>query len=85
MVRDIRGLECALGDGYKSPQPSEWDTRQVARQQIVAARNIAVGSVLLREDLATARCGRGLPANEVWGLVGQVASRNYKAGEIFEI
>ena len=33
MVRDIRALEVAFGDGVKAPQPSEWDTRKAARQQ----------------------------------------------------
>ena len=41
MVRDIRALQAALGDGGKTPQPSEWDTRQAARQQVVASRDIA--------------------------------------------
>lgn len=84
MVRDIRALEVALGDGGKTPQPSEWDTRQAARQQVVAARDIAAGSVLTRDDLTTARCGRGLPPTALWGLVGRDAGRAYAAGDVIE-
>lgn len=84
MVRDIRALEAAFGDGGKAPQASEWDTRQAARQQVVAARPIAVGSVFVRQDLTTARCGRGLPPTALWGLVGQRAGRDFAAGEVIE-
>lgn len=84
MVRDIRSLELAMGDGSKSPQPSEWDTRQAARQQVVAARDISAGTALTRLDLTTARCGRGLPPTSLWDLVGQVSMRSFAAGEVFE-
>lgn len=82
MVGDIRALQAALGDGCKAPQPSEWDTRQAARQQVVAARDIPAGAVLTRQDLTTARSGAGLPPTALWGLVGQPASRCFAAGEI---
>lgn len=84
MVRDIRALQAALGDGGKTPQPSEWDTRQAARQQVVAARDIAAGSVLARADLSTARCGSGLPPTALWGLVGLRTGRAYVAGDVIE-
>lgn len=82
MVRDIRVLERALGDGCKSPQPSEWDTRQAARQQVVAARDITAGTILSRGDLSTARCGQGLAPTSIWELVGQPAARAFQAGEV---
>ncbi len=85
MVNDIRALQAAFGDGNKSPQLSEWDTRQATRQQVVAAREIPAGCVLLRRDLTTARSGRGLPPTALWGLVGQLASRSFTAGEIIEL
>ena len=82
MVRQIRALKLALGDGAKCPQPGEWNTRQAARQHVVAARDIAAGAVLTREDLATARSGGdGLPATALWGLVGVAADKAYAAGE----
>lgn len=84
MVRDIRALQVALGDGSKCPQASEWDTRQAARQQVVAAREIAAGAILTRDDLTTARCGRGLMPTELWGLVGKAATHAFAAGEIIE-
>lgn len=84
MVQDIRSLEVAMGDGCKSPQPSEWDTRQAARQQVVAARAIEAGTILRRDDLTTARCGHGLPPTHLWALVGSVVRRSFAAGEVVE-
>jgi len=84
MVNDIRALQVALGDGSKAPQDSEWDTRLAARQQVVAARSIAAGSVLTRADLTTARSGRGLPPVVLWELVGRTSARAYDEGEVIE-
>jgi N-acetylneuraminate synthase len=82
MVADVRHLQAALGDGAKAPQQSEWDTRQAARQQVIASRDIAAGAVMARSDLTTARSGGGLPPTALWGLVGQTARRAYVAGDI---
>jgi N-acetylneuraminate synthase len=84
MVSDIRALQVALGDGSKAPQTSEWDTRQAARQQVVAARDIEAGIVLSRQDLTTARSGRGMSPSNLWGLVGQISDRAYLAGDVIE-
>ncbi|MGX9565677.1 N-acetylneuraminate synthase [Pseudomonas viciae] len=84
MVVKIRGLQGALGGAAKAPQPSEWDTRTAARQQVVAACDIAAGSRFSREHLTTARCGGGLPAVALWERVGAVAGRNYRSGEAIE-
>lgn len=81
MVQQIRDLQLALGDGAKCPQPSEWNTRQAARQHVVAARDIAAGTVFSRDDLTTARSGGGLPATALWGLIGVAAIQAYAAGE----
>jgi len=83
MVRDIRALAVALGEGAKSPQPSEWKTRKAARQQVVVARPVERGQILTRADLATARSGSGLPAATLWQLVGQPANRDYAEGDLY--
>lgn len=84
MVQQIRALQAAMGDGSKCPQPSEWDTRQAARQQVIATRPIAAGAVITRDDLGTARCGRGLPPTTLWSLVNQTSGRAYEPGDIIE-
>lgn len=81
MVSEIRAVEQAFGDGSKAPQSSEWNTRAAARQQVVVMRAISKGEAFAREDLGTARCGKGLPANMLWSLVGRVAGHDYLPGE----
>lgn len=85
MVRQIRELQLAMGDGTKCPQPSEWNTRQTARQQVVAARDIAAGTILTREDLTTARSGGGVSAIVLWSLVGTTASNDFAAGDLLTL
>lgn len=80
MVKHIRELQLALGDGAKCPQPSEWSTRLAARQCVVASRDVARGSLLTRDDLTTARNGGGLPATELWSLIGSVSVQDFAAG-----
>jgi N-acetylneuraminate synthase len=81
MIREIKSIMLALGDGIKSPQESEWDTRKAARQQVVVTRDIRAGEIFARNDLSTARSGRGQPPLALWGLVGSIASRDYRKGE----
>ncbi len=84
LVGDIRALEEALGDGVKSPKASEWDTRRVARQSIVATRLIPAGKMIARDDLTTARTGGGLPPHMLWALLGTTCPKSHAAGEMFE-
>jgi N-acetylneuraminate synthase len=84
MIDAVREVEAALGCGGKVPQPSEWDTRAAARQTIIASRPIAAGQEMIREDLATARCGSGLLPTQLWDLVGRRATRAYQLGDVLE-
>ncbi len=84
MIRQIRDLEEAMGNGGKRPQPSEWDTRQAARQQILFSRPVKKGEVITQEALTTARCGRGISPMGIWDLIGSTAARDYEAGEVPE-
>lgn len=84
MVAEVRALECALGHGRKAPQESEWDTRIAARQQVVATRDLSAGHRLERLDLGTARCGAGIPADQLWSLIGSTLGRAHAVGEPIE-
>ena len=85
MITDIRALEWALGNGVKAPQASEWDTRRVARQSIVAATQIPAGKRIEYTDLTTARTGGGLAPNAFWALIGTISRETHEAGEVFEL
>ncbi len=79
MVRSIRTVEAALGDGVKRPTSSEQNVRDVARRSIVARTKIAKGTAITRDMLAFKRPGTGIPPGD-WGkLVGRVALRDIPA------
>ena len=72
-VRVIRMVDQALGDGVKRPAACEAEIAMVARKSIVAARDIAAGTVLTPECLAIKRPGTGLPPVEKSTLIGRTA------------
>lgn len=75
LVRAIRDVEAALGDGIKRPAPSELPVRDVARKSLVAARSLPAGTVLAREDLDVLRPGTGLSPAALPALVGRRTAR----------
>lgn len=60
MVKAVRDVELAHGDGIKGPTEEEEAIKKVARRSIVAKRDIHMGDVLTEGDLAIKRPGIGI-------------------------
>jgi len=74
MVRQIRDVEAALGDGRKlGPAPEEMEMHQKARRSLVAARPIARGTAIARDMVAIKRPGFGIRPKLLDLVVGRVA------------
>jgi len=73
MVRYIRNVEAALGDGSKSCTAGEKEAGKTARKSIVAACDIPKGTVITRELLTVKRPGTGLPPAFIKYLLGKRA------------
>jgi N-acetylneuraminate synthase len=84
MVRAIRDIEQALGDGRKLPAPSELKNISIARKSLVAARNIARGSLFTVDNLTTKRPGSGVSAMFYDDFLDRRAERDYLADELIE-
>lgn len=85
MVRGIRNIELALGDGVKRLSPSEAKNKAIARKSIVAARTILAGEVFTEENLALKRPGSGL-SPMLWDQVlGRKAHREFGPDELIEL
>lgn len=82
MVIQIREVEAALGDGVKAPTACELDTAAVARRSLVAARDLATGTVLAARDLAAKRPGTGIPPSALGLVVGRTLARPLAADEL---
>lgn len=84
LVRGIRDVEKALGDGRKRPMPCEMNTRVVARRSIVAARAISAGTRLSQSDLALKRPGTGLASEHLSSVIGRVTVRPLSRDEMID-
>ena len=81
MVKGIRDVELALGDGIKGPRPSEIKNKEIARKSLVAACDIEEGAILCADNLAIKRPGDGMSPYAYWQLLGQPAKHSYLEGE----
>ena len=60
MVKAIRNIEIALGNGIKKPNKSEIEIMKVARRSLIATRDIRVGEIIKESDIAIKRPGTGI-------------------------
>ncbi|WP_457622714.1 N-acetylneuraminate synthase [Persephonella sp.] len=85
MVRAIRNVEKALGDGIKKPSRSEIKNIPVARKSIVAKRDIKKGEIFTEENLTVKRPGTGISPMRWNEIIGKKAPRDFKKDEIIEV
>lgn len=71
MVKGIRTVEAALGNGRKEPAVSEANTAAVARRSLVAAYDIPAATILTKQHIAIKRPGTGLPPSMREYLMGR--------------
>lgn len=84
MVRAIRDVEAAMGDGIKRPSAVELENRAVVRKSLVAARPIAAGELFSEENLTCKRPGTGVSPMAYWSRRGTAAARDYAADELID-
>lgn len=82
MIRSIRKVEKALGDGLKKPSPSELKNIPIARKSIVASKAIREGEKLSSDNITTKRPGKGISPMNWYKLIGSKAKKNYHADEL---
>lgn len=81
LVKAIRNIEQALGDGNKKPTPEELKNQEFVRKSLVAARDIIHGEIFTEENLCAKRAGYGISPMRLHELIGSNATRNYKKDE----
>lgn len=85
MVKAIRNVERALGDGIKTPSPSEIKNIPIARKSIVAKKKILKGEFLTEENITTKRPGNGISPMRWKDVLGTRAVRDFCEDELIEI
>jgi N,N'-diacetyllegionaminate synthase len=82
MVKAIRNIENALGDGIKKPSKSESKNIEIARKSIVVKRDIKKGEKFTEENLTVKRPANGISPMRWDEVIGRVADRDYKEDEV---
>ncbi len=85
LVNSIRNIEKALGSYEKKPSAAEYKNRLVARKSIVASRFIKKGEVFCEDNLMTLRPGTGLNPMLWPNIIGKVAPKDFRPGELIEL
>ena len=82
MVKAIRNIEKAMGDGEKKCSPIERANIIVARKSIVAKRDIKKGELLTEENITTKRPGNGVSAMKWFDVLGTKAIKDFEEDEL---
>jgi N,N'-diacetyllegionaminate synthase len=82
MVRAIRDITKALGDGLKRPTDAEEANKKIARRSLVAKVDISGGTVITGEMLDIKRPATGIEPKYINKVIGKKAGENIKAGEV---
>tara|TARA_Y100000589_G_scaffold36266_1_gene30385 strand:+ start:1431 stop:2432 length:1002 start_codon:yes stop_codon:yes gene_type:complete len=85
LVRSIRNVQKALGDGIKRPTSSEIKNIKVARKSLVASKYIKKGETYSEDNLTIKRPGTGLPPTILDLILGTRSNRDYKPNDLIDI
>lgn len=85
MVRSIRNVEVALGDGVKRRTESESLNVSAARKSLVAARFIRRGESFSEDNLTEKRPGTGISPMRIGEVIGRGAQRDFAPDELIVI
>jgi N,N'-diacetyllegionaminate synthase len=85
LVKGIRNVEAALGDGIKQPAAEELNTAEVARRSLVAARFIPAGTTLTLDLLDILRPGTGLLPAMRSQVLGRQVRHDIEAGTLLRL
>lgn len=81
VVRDIRGMEQALGDGVKRFREAAADARDKLGRSVTTTKAIAAGDFIGETYLRPLSPGTGIPWKQRQRAIGQRAARNIAAGQ----
>ena len=73
MVKAIRDVEKAMGDGIKRPTKDELETMKVVRRSIVSVKRIPKGTVITEDMVAIKKPGTGIEPKFMDKVIGRKA------------
>lgn len=85
MVKSIRNVEKAIGDGKKTMRESERENLHAARKSIVALRDIKKGEIFTEDNIVPRHAGNGISPARWYEVLGMKAKRDFVEDEMIEI
>lgn len=82
MIRSIRNIEKAFGDGTKKPARSELQIIKVVRKSLVASQDIEAGEILTKNMVNIKRPGTGIEPKHLESILGRKARRKIRRDEV---
>jgi len=82
MVKAIREVEKALGNGIKKPTKEEEKIKKVARRSIVAKVDISKGAIITEDMLDVKRPGTGIEPKYLKFIIGRKAKEDIKKDDV---
>ena len=83
LIRDVRNIETAFGDGRKWLSRGEFMNREALGKSLVAACDIEPGARLTRDLIDVRSPGKGIPPYEMRRLIGTKVRRRIHADDYF--
>lgn len=85
MIKSIRNIEIALGNGVKKPSNSELKNISIARKSIHMKSSIMKGEIIKEKHLIMLRPGDGIPPMKIYDIIGKKSIYNLKSGHKLKI
>ncbi len=82
MVKSIRNIEKALGDGVKKPSPSESKNIAIARKSIHTNDFIKAGDIITSENIVMKRPGNGISPMEYENVLGKRFNKDLEPDQL---
>ena len=78
MIKSIRNIEIALGDGRKRLMSSEKNNLIPSRKSLYAKKDINKNDIFNSDNLTSKRPGKGISPTQYWNYIGKKSKKNYK-------
>ena len=85
MIKKIKNVEVILGNKIKKPTKSEKKNIKIARNSIVADRDIFKGEKFTNKNLTVKRPGSGISPTNFFKILGKKAKKNFKKDQLISI
>lgn len=82
LVKSVRNIESALGDGVKRPSDSEKKNISIARKSIVAKKVICKGELFTEDNITVKRPGVGISPMQWYDVLGRTAIKDFFEDEL---